>query len=193
MHEDYVGVVVVVAWAPIHHSMCASASLLSMLQIPNTSSEPAANQLQVLPCFERYISTPFRVLTSLHQVSMQSHQTPLSVAQPCGSWLAYIDEELFKTGTFLQNLRALKGSPNLRSTSSIAGTVIAKQLLAWLLLSKLLVAPMSCSNPTRPITSRDWRSSRLSMSSGASDLPCSKRASSRSVVDTTCANPFLQR
>jgi hypothetical protein len=94
--------------------------------------------------------------------------------------------------TFRQNLRPLNGSLNLRSISCIAVTEMTKQLLASLLSSRLLVPPMSCSKPTSPITSRDCRSSRLSMSSAASQPASWMRASTWLEVASTCRNPFLQ-
>ena len=65
-------------------------------------------------------------------VSMSLHRCNMDI----GSTEATMESVLFgmlvgcETGTFLQNLRGLKGSLNLLSTSSIAGTVTAKQLLA---------------------------------------------------------------
>ena len=94
--------------------------------------------------------------------------------------------------TFRQNLRPLNGSLNLRSISCIAVTEMTKQLLASLLLSRLLVPPMSCSKPTSPMTSRDCRSSRLSMSSVASGPASWMRDNTWLEDASTCWNPFLQ-
>ena len=93
--------------------------------------------------------------------------------------------------TFRQNLRRLKGFLNLCSTSCMAATEIARQLLAWLPLSRLAVAPICCSNPTSPITSNDCLSSRLSMSNTVCGPACLMRLRTWLEELTTCWKPFL--